>query len=196
MTRHITGNQSVFERAARLASRTVAIGLGGLAFTAATAAPASAHSERAPKPPQPALSAPLVINPAAILKNRLVHHQQVTFDVSQGVNWGPGEAEQTTVPLTADVDGTIDYFSVTQMNTTHGSLRTLRVGELNGLKPDALVDEVFSQLHDPSATPSESGVVSTFTQGDIPSVNVTYSDGEHLLVPVGQSVPNPYPPQS
>jgi hypothetical protein len=195
MTRHTTGNQSVFERAARLASQTVAVGLGGLAFTAATAAPASAHSERAPVPPQPALSAPLVINPAAILKDRLVHRQQVTFDVSQGVNWGPNEEDQTTVPLTADVDGHTDYFSVTQTNP-HGSLRTLRVTELTGLQPDALVDETFAQLQDPTATPSQSGVVTTFNTIAEPSVTVTYSDGEHLLVPVGQTGANPFAPES
>ncbi len=195
MARHNTGNQSVFERAQRFASKALLLGLGSAAFAATAPATASAHAKRATVAPQPALTAPLVINPAAILKNRLMHRQQVTFDVSQGVNWGPGEAEQTTVPLTAEIDGHTDYFSVTQTNTAHGSLRTLRVSELTGLQPDALVDEVFSQLHDQSATPTESGVVTTFTTGHIPSVHVTYSDGEHLFVPVGQTGPNPFPPQ-
>jgi hypothetical protein len=195
MTRHNNGNQSARERVQRYATRALTAGLGGLAFAATAPATASAHSERKPAAPQPALTAPIVINPATILKNRLVRHEQVTFDVAQGVNWGPGEEEQTTVPLTASVDGNTDYFSLTQTNS-HGSLRTLRVTELTGLQPDALVDETFPSITDPTAIPSQSGVISTFNTAAEPTVVVTYSDGEHLIAPVGQTGPNPFPPQS
>jgi hypothetical protein len=191
MDKRMVNNQSKYESLKRALGAPLVVALGALAFPGnAAARPKAVTPEQ-----QPALTAPLVINPAAIIKDRLVHRKQVTFDAAQGVNWGSGELSQTTVPLTAEVDGHVDYFSLTQTKPVHGTLRTLRVTELVNLAPDALVSEQFPTLRDSNATPSQSGVITANTLGTIPAVEVKWSDGEHFLVSVGQTRPNPFPPQ-
>jgi hypothetical protein len=191
MDKRMTNTQAKYESLKRALRAPLVVALGALAFPGTAAARPKAVTPE----PQPALTAPLVINPAAVIKDRLVHRKQVTFDAAQGVNWGPGELSQTTVPLTAEVDGHTDYFSLTQTKRLHGTLRSLRVTQLVNLAPDALVSEQFPILHDSNATPSQSGVITVNTVGAIPAAEVTWSDGEHFLVSVGQTQPNPFPPQ-
>lgn len=190
MDKRMTSNPAKYEGLKRALRLPLVVALGALAFPGSAAArPKVATPEQ-----QPALTAPLVINPAAIIKDRLVHKKVVTFDAFQGVNWGPNEANETTVPLTAQVDGHTDYFSVTQTRPNKfGTLKTLRVTELVDLAPDALVPENFPGITS-EATTTQSGVVAVVNSNKAPVVEVpgvAYSNGKPLFALVGQTVPNP-----
>ena len=192
MDRRMTGNQAKYEGVKRALRAPLVVALGALAFPASAAA--SGPKAVIPET-QPPLTAPLVINPAAVIKDRLVHKQQVTFDAFQGVNWGPNEANQTSVPLTAQVDGHTDYFSVTQTRPSKfGTLRTLRVTELIDLAPapDTFVPETFPGITSETAT-TLSGVV-ILASNKAPTLEVpgaAYSNGKPLFALVGHTVPNP-----
>ncbi|GEM_PF-6877908 len=188
--------QTTYERVTRALAKPVLGALGALAFFGGAAAPAlAARSKSATSHEQPSLSTPLAIDAAAILKNRLVHHQVVTFDAFQGVNWGPGEASTSTVCLNASIDGKVDYFNLTQTQPNkHGSLRTLRVTELTDLAPDpdTFLPETFPGITSLTST-TQSGVV-FLGPNKLPVVKVPgveYSNGKPLFALVGQTTPNP-----
>jgi hypothetical protein len=190
MDRRMTNSQARYESVKRASRLPLVVALGALAFPGNAAARPKAVTPE----PQPALTAPLVINPAAVIKDRLVHKQQVTFDAFQGVNWGANESNETAVPLTAQVDGHTDYFSVTQTRPNKfGTLKTLRVTELVDLAPDALVAETFPGITS-EASSTQSGVLMVVNSNKEPAVEVpgvAYSNGKPLFALVGQTVPNP-----
>lgn len=152
-----------------------------LATAAMFGAPASAEAQTANAESAHYLS------PAAQIKNKIVNHKSVGFDADHGVVWGGSEDQsfETTVPLVATVDGEKEYFRLSQ---TGQSLRSLRVTRI--LPTFNVIDENFSSLNDPNATPSTRGVISINTPGHEPAVHVRYSDGETVFASAGHTAPN------